>query len=112
MLRTAEIKVTVDLDEANDKLAQVRETILVEHADEITAAKKAYDTATESLDEVRQTMNDLGTKIQQEMQDRAPTFKISTPDLDAEPDDEPLLDSTRDYLDQMEHYKAFRDGEA
>ena len=40
--------------------------------------------------------------------DKEPDLEIECPEFDADEDDDPLFDSLRDYIEQIDAYKAFQ----
>ena len=54
-------------------------------------------------------MKPVWQAMAQKLADEQTEPEILCPEFDADEDDDPLFDSTRDYIEQMDSYKAFQD---
>jgi hypothetical protein len=101
-------------DIANDVQADldaVNKTVHRRHAKAITALKTDHKALTAKINklvkEFEKKANPILRKIEQDLEAEAPdvnAYDWPEPD-DGDEDDDPLFDSTREYLDQIERYK-------
>ena len=81
------------------KLTKLNKTVHAEFADR-------YDELREELNEWSERFNALAQEVESELDERAPNLdEVDWPEpREADEDDDPLFDSSRDYVDQIDRY--------
>jgi hypothetical protein len=114
-------------DHVRDELGAVRDGVLQDHADELAAVRRDHEAIVgeinaalkeiakrfgERFKKVIGRHNRLHVKIAEELAAGAPNFEevIDWPEPDdGDEDDDPLFDSTRDYVPQIDRFKRHQD---
>jgi hypothetical protein len=58
--------------------------------------------------DLRAKANDLFARMREQLEARAPLFELPEIEFEADEDPDPLLDTRRSYLDQLDSYKKFQ----
>jgi hypothetical protein len=93
--------------EAQDDLDNINTEVLERHADEIAALKVEHKKVVAAIAAFKKKATAVQNKIERDLEDEAPDaddYSWPEPD-DGDEDDDPLFDSTRDYVEQIDRYK-------
>jgi hypothetical protein len=92
-----------------DKIEAINKQVTSEFRDECNALNEELRRVAEGvLSELRKKANDLFARMSEQLEARQPVFKPPEIEFEADEDPEPLLDSRRDYLEQLAAYKMFQ----
>jgi hypothetical protein len=90
--------------------------VYAEHQGEIDAFHAEINQLNEQLADVNRQAADLQERMKlqwqamgEKLRERQPEPEIECPDFDGDEDLDPLFDSTRDYVDQIDSYKIYQD---
>jgi hypothetical protein len=109
-------EVQEQIREFERELNEVQDGVYAGHRDEINAFRAevtALDRQLQPFNKqaaaLRERMKPVWQAMAEELEAEQPEPEIVCPDFDADEDGNPLFDSTRDYLTQINRYKAFQD---
>jgi hypothetical protein len=104
------------IDDLQTELDDIEDEVHAEHEDEIAAFEDEIAELNEELEPLNARAADLHKRIKpvwqamsEKLRERQPEPDIECPEFDADEDDDPLYDSTRDYVEQIDRYKKFQD---
>jgi hypothetical protein len=102
-------------DEFENGLNTVEAAVYAEHQDaldgfkaEIAALNSQSGALNKQAAELRGRMRPIWSMMADELEKQRPTVDITCPEFAADEDDNPLFDSTRDYVEQVDAYKGFQ----
>jgi hypothetical protein len=91
-----------------ERAEQIDEAVYAEREEDIDRAKDEWQAIQTEIDQWKENNQPLWTDIANELADRMPAdFELPEP-IDKPDDTDPLFDSTRDYMTQIRHYRAFQ----
>ena len=94
---------------AQGRLDEITREILARHATEESALLERLDALREEASELEADVDARGEEIARELHIAARNIELDLPEpADADEWPDPLFDSTRDYVEQMDRYKAFQ----
>ena len=108
-------EVKAQLDDVDEQLEDIKQEVHQEHQDDIDEFQSEIDALNQQLKEINKQAAELRERMKPEWQamadklrDREPDIEIECPEFDADEDPDPLFDSTREYVDQVDCYKDFQ----
>ena len=94
---------------AQGRLDEITREILARHATEESALLERLEALREEASELKADVDARGEEIAQELRIAARGIELDLPEpADADEWPDPLFDSTRGYVEQMDRYKAFQ----
>jgi hypothetical protein len=94
-------------DEAQAELDEINDRVLKRHAKALKELEAERKKVIEAISAFEKKVKPVLREIEQELEDEAPDvdqFEWPEPD-EGDEDDDPLFDSTRDYVEQVDRYK-------
>ena len=89
-------------------LREINETVKAEFADELGALDKELQQFNKRLTKTRRKARELFGRMQQRLEKEQPDWELPEIEFEADDDPDPLYDSRRGYLDQLQAYKRFQ----
>ncbi len=89
-------------------LREINETVRAQFADELNALDKELQRFNKRLTKTRQKARELFGRMQQQLEEEQPNLEPPVIEFEADEDPDPLYDSRRGYLDQLQAYKRFQ----
>jgi hypothetical protein len=97
-----------ELDEVRDQVRQEHQTEIAEFAAEIKALNQQLGTINQQASELRSRLAPIWQEMVDKLREREPELEVECPDFDGDEDDNPLFDSTREYVEQVDVYKEYQ----
>jgi hypothetical protein len=96
--------------EIESEISDIGEAILAEHEDEVTQIESEYQDIRRRLGDWRERARALYEKIEAEIEDGIPDLdQVEWPEGgEGDEDPDPLFDSRRNYVEQIDRYKRFQ----
>jgi hypothetical protein len=98
----------IELDDIREEVRQEHQVELAEFEAEIVALNQQLGAVNKQAIDLRSRMQPLWQQMVDKLRDQQPELEIECPDFEAEEDDDPLFDSTREYVEQMDVYKEYQ----
>jgi hypothetical protein len=96
-------------EDFEDEIEAVNNQVTGEFRDELNALNEELQRVTEGVfSELRSKANDLFARMREHLEARQLAFGLPAIEFEADEDPDPLLDSKRDYLEQLAAYKRFQ----
>jgi hypothetical protein len=99
-------------DAVDEDLAEVNEHVRETHAEEIAELEREREAVVAAIEAFKRKAEPILRAIEQDLEDGAPDVDLDydwpEPD-EGDEDDDPLFDSTRTYLEQIDRYKDHQD---